>query len=431
MFTTGDLEDVRDCVDQWGQPIPKVTRSGQNPIFWVAMAVVAVAITLIAAYVVFRHFRIRWLAVSCQEAFRANDLERVEDLAERWHGWQPHKAAPLVYLAEVANQAQQHERAIELLDQLPDDDRMTPAALLERSSMLFGPLNRPIEGAETLERLLKLAPKHVEARRRLVYFYAFTLQRQKMVRHAYEAIAHDCDLPETYVYLMLRDSLSFGNAYDQNTTWSRGAPDEELFLVARAIYRIRGRALDDSIDAQTDGPPDPDGTPYHRKVIAEHFQRFPHNLELTAYYVDRSIANGNAEEAARLLSGAPPEAADDNRFWRFRGWLHSVLGELAEAEDCYQKALSLNAYDHLARHQLASVVRRMRRLDRVKPLEDLSFEGKALRSQLYKLPTVDKVPVPLMRRMADYAQKCGDFVVAQKLRLRADQVTAAAAAEKR
>ncbi|MBC8867912.1 MAG: hypothetical protein H8E44_00755, partial [Planctomycetes bacterium] len=110
----------------------------------------------------------------------------MERLAGRWRWWDRGKAAPLIYLAEAANRTERYERAAELLDQLPDDDPMTPPALLERSDIQFGPLNRPIEGAETLDRVIKLDPKLVEARRRLVYFYAFTLQRRKMVDLAYD-----------------------------------------------------------------------------------------------------------------------------------------------------------------------------------------------------------------------------------------------------
>ncbi len=413
-----DADPVSHSGDPWGEVIvsspTEHAGKARRALRWSILAATAIVATAVG-YVVVKPLAMQQLEQSCHAAVRDNDVERLEAAAGRWRFWDRSKAAPLIFLAEAANRRQQYDQAVEWLDLLPDGDPMTPAALVERSAMLFEALNRPVEGAVTLERALKLESRITEAWRRLIYFYAYTLQRRRMVECIYAAIDNDCDMPESYVYLLLNDNLSFGNGYDQNTKWFRGAPDEELFLVARALYRIRTRGLDVESEAQTDGPPAADGTPYHRKVIAEYFEQFPHNLELVAYFLERSMTRGDVAEVERLLAQAPAEAASDNRIWRHRGWLHAIHGQLGEADACYQKALSLNCYDHLARHQLAGVERRLKRLDRVKPLEDLSFEGKELRKELYRLPSVDKVPVPLLRRMADYAGRCGDAKAAEKL----------------
>jgi len=381
-------------------------------------ATVAVVAAAGCYYYAIKPAVIRSLSDSCREAMQANDLERLEVSASRWHAWDPGKAAPVIYLAEAANRAKQYERAVEFLDELPDDDPLTPPALVEQSTLLFEEINRPIAGAEALERAVRLQPMEAEARRRLVYFYAFTLQRKKMVEQAYDTIRHACDLPETYVYLMARDWLSFANAYAENTKWLKGAPDEELFLVARAIYRIRSKALDELNEAELDGPPAPDGTPYHRKVIAEYFQRFPRNLELLAYYLELGVGKGEIEEVARLLAEAPSEAAEDNRFWRCRGWLHVARNELGEGEDCYRKALAINRYDYLTQHQLASVLRRLRRPEQVKELEELSLEGKDLRRQISRLQSVNKIPPGILQKMLAHAKKCGDDLAASHLEKR-------------
>jgi tetratricopeptide (TPR) repeat protein len=390
---------------------------------WVIVAIglsVALVFTIAGSYYLVRRAVIKSLAASCHEALQAKDWQRLEQSAERWRGWEPGKAAPLVYLAEAARKTGRNERAAELLGQSPDSDKLTPSALLDRSTILFGPLNRPIEGAEALERAVKLDPKLAEARRRLIFFYAFTLQRPKMVRHCYEAIRHDCDLPETYVYLMLQDSLSFANAYDVNTKWFQGDPDEELFLVARAVYRVTSRDLDGTPDPM-DGPPAEDGTPYQQKVMAEYFSRFPQNVELLAYYLRLSCTAGDVEEVAGLLARAPPEATSDNRFWRYKGWLHMNRDELPEARQAFDNALALNCYDSVTRHLLAGVERRSKRLDRVRALEELATEGKKLRRDLYELESVTKVPPGALKRMALHARKCGDDLAAGKLLLRVEQ----------
>ena len=169
----------------------------------------------------------------------AGDWEQLQRTAERWRWWDRNNVTATLYLAEAVCASGEYEWSVELLSGLPDEDPITPTALLESSRILFEKLNRPLEGAERLERAVRIKPQFAEARRRLIFFYAFTLQRRKMVVHVREAIACDGDSPETYVYLMLQDSLTFGNGYDQNTKWCQGNPEEELFLVARAIHRIR------------------------------------------------------------------------------------------------------------------------------------------------------------------------------------------------
>jgi tetratricopeptide (TPR) repeat protein len=420
-----EREDTAPFRDQWGEARPvepprRVARRRQA--VWIALATGA-GLAVAGSWYVCRRVVIRRLSESCREALRANDTERVEALAQRWRAWEPNKAAPLICLAQAAYENKQYQRTVDLLHELPDDDPMTPPALIQQSTLLFDQFNRPIAGAESLERAVRLNPTLAEARRRLVYFYAFTLQRRKMVEQAYDAIRHDCDFPETYVYLMGRDWLSFANAYDENTKWMRESPDEELFLVARAIYRIKTKALDELETAQTDGPPASDGTPYHRKVMGEYFQRFPRNLELLAYYLEEGIAHGNTAEVARLLAQAPPEANDDNRFWRYRGWLHLAAGELNKAEQCYDRALEINRYDHWTRHQLAMVLRRLKRPEEVRELETLSREGKELRSQISRLESVNKIPQAVLQRMLQYMKKCGDELAASQLEKRLEHFT--------
>ncbi len=419
------IENVETSVDRWGEVLPQEPADGSTGRRsrrrrWVVPVAVGLAIALFAVLYEVRRRAINSLTVSCRESIRAEDWDGLERLAGRWHAWAPFQAAPLIFQAEAANRRGEYKLAVERLDRLPDSDPLTPPALLGCSSLQFEQLNRPLDGAQTLERALRLDPRLAEARRRLIYFYAFTLQRRKMVQQAYEAIRQDCDLPETYVYLMLQDSLSFANAYDENTKWFRGDRDNELFLVARAIHRISSRGLDVTEDPR-EGTRGKDGSPLHRQVVAEYLARFPQNVELLAYHLQTSSEAGDLGEVERLLSHAPPAAATDNRFWRYKGWLHAARGELADAKQSYEKSLELNCYDNVTRHQLAGVERRFKRLDQVKLLEELALEGKNLRREMLGLKRVDSVPPEVLKRMALYARECGDTLVAGKLLLRIDE----------
>lgn len=382
---------------------------------FVVVPMVVFAVLAAASIPIVRLLKVNSLEKQCKAALQAKDWKRLQVVAAEYQSWVPDKATPTIMLAEAFNQQGQLLQTVNLLQQLPDTDPLTAPALLERSSLLFGPLNRPLEAAETLERALRINARLSEARRRLIYFYAFTLQRRKMVTHAYAAIQNNCDLPETYVYLIAQDWLSFSNAFDENSRWLKSNPEEEVFLVARAIYRVTSKALDEISDPNYVEKLDEKGIPVHRRVLAEYFQRFPHNPELLAYYLRESTTNGNAAETARLLALVPPEAADDNRFWRFKGWLHNVNGELAEAETSYRRALTLNPYDYVSQHQFAAVKRRRNQVDQVEMLEDLAREGQLIRREILQLKDVTQVPPHLMLRLAKHAAACGDTLVANQL----------------
>ncbi len=416
-------QDTSARDDRWGAPqsessqvADKIAEVDRKRIvrLWVFIGILGAVLVLIVGLYFVQRTLVHSFSSSCRAATQAEDWEQLERVAERWHFWDRNAAAPLIYMAEAANRTERYERAVELLQELPDDDPMTAAALLVRSDILFGPLNRAVEAAETLERAISLDPGLVEARRRLLYFYAYTLQRRKMVDLAYDTIENEADLPETYVYLMLQDSLGFSNAYDENTRWFRGDRENELFLVARAMHRIRSRGLDERQDlAETSS--DETAEPLHKRVVAEYMEKFPRNLELLAYNLQLSSTAGDVGEVARLLSLAPPEAANDNRFWRFMGWLYAARGELEQAQSHYERALLLNCYDHISRHQLAGVERRLGHLDQVEMHEQLVAEGKALRRAILQLDNVAAVPPELLQRMASYAEACGDDAVAAQL----------------
>ncbi len=413
-----DVADVSPSPERGEEQLPIEASPGRRSAprgrrWWLLVSIGSILV-LAGAYHLYNLFKrstIKSLSETCREALLAEDWERLESAAASWSEWEPGKAAPWGYLAEAASQTGRYERAAEVLGRLPDSDPMTPPALVVRSSLLFEALNQPLEGALALERAVKLDPKLGEARRRLVYFYAFTLQRRKMVKHAYESIENGCDVPETYVYLIAQDWLSFANAYDENTKWLRGSPDEELFLVARIIYRITSKGLDDEERAAEHA----EGVPYHQKLVAEYFERFPQNLELLVYYLRTTSKNGEVEEVARLLSKAPPEAADDNRFWMYKGWLHAARGELQEAETSYRKALLLNCFDISSQHQLAGVLRRLKRFDEVEELEERSRAGKALQREILQLESVVTASRDLLLRVAQFTEDCGDDLVARRL----------------
>lgn len=217
------------------------------------------------------------------------------------------------------------------------------------------------------------------------------------------------------------DWLTFSNAYELNGRWLQDDPGNELLLVARALHYVGSAALDEAASERQDES-GVTKTALHEKILTEYLGRFPHNIELLSYFLIKACLNGNVKRATELLAQAPPEAVYDNRFWRFKGWVHAAQQQYSLAEAAYRHALQLNPYDWHTQHELADVMRKLKRYDEVEVLQAQGLEGKELRQAIVRLPNVTDIPTPLLRRIAAYAQTCGETMVAESLSQRISAV---------
>lgn len=410
MATNVSESAIQDGPAPAARPAPRKSSLGRRLILLIVLFTVGAG-----GYFGWRAWHLGALESNCRRALEAKKWDELADFGRRLSWWQPGRAAPWMFRAQAAHEKGDLSDAAFYLNQLPDRDPKTPEALVERAALLFGPLNQPLEAEVSLRRALRLNPTIVEAHRRLIFFYAFTLQRKKMVDQIQSSIEWDCDLPETYLYLISQDWLSFGNAYEMNTKWMQSDKESELFLVARVIYRVTSFGLEQQPGELAAPDDDKSGIPYHERALADYFQRFPSNLELLAYYLKQASNDGDVERVAKLLATAPPESADDGRFWRYKGWLHDARGESSEAETAFRNAIRINAYDFVARHQLASVLRKAGKGAEVEQLERLYEEGKALRQTILELPDVQKAPRSVLWKVVEHATHCGQSEIAQKL----------------
>lgn len=417
--------------------------SRRRIVFWLLLLVVLAGLTAWAAFAGYRGYRLASFEPACRQALEAEQWEQLRRRASQWAAWQPENADPWIYWAEAAQRLGDFERAAELLGNLPDDHPRTVPALLERSGLLFGALNRPGEGAETCRRVRQLDPTECEAWKREIYYYAMTLQRREMVETIHAAMDAGCELPAHYIYLIGTDWLNFSDGYEVNGRWLTADPENETLLVARAIHFVGAAGLAEKVTEgealsatrlvdqagqveQLSGEPqgrEPAGDfqqPEADRVMRDYLRRFPGNLELLAYFLEEAVSEQDVERVAELLAEAPAESAKDNRFWRYKGWVHARQRELDEAEQAYNEALRWNPYDWVSRHQLADVLRRGQRYEEVEQLERLSAEGKDLRRTLMELRDINAIPHPLLERMANYCEACGQQQVARHLRRRID-----------
>ena len=375
------------------------------------VAVVACCASL--AYFAYGKYRVSSLEAACNAARDAKQWPQLEILATQWIAWEPDKASPWLYAAEAAIEQHQEAHAAAYLYYLPDDDPRTTAALLELSHLQFGVLNQPMAAAQTCQRILGIQPDASEAHRRLVFFYAMSRQRAPLIKEARRAIRVGCDTPETYLYLIGADWITFTNGYDLNRRWLQSELESEVFLVGGAFHKVRSSSLDEASDEQN-----PDGTSKSEQLMNDLLTAFPSNLEVLAFHLDLATFRGQQDRVTQLLSQAPAESVSDSRFWRYKGWVHEARREFDEAEVAYLKAIELHPFDGQVHHSLAAIYRRNKELALVEMYQSLAVLGKEVRQDCLQSPSTQSLADELLIKMANYAEQCGDGQVAIRLRER-------------
>ena len=359
----------------------------------------------------------------CLRAQADGDWEATEQQALLWASYAPGSAAPFVYAAEAALARQAMPRAAAYLDLVPNDDPAAVPALLERVDMLFADLADPFAAEQTCRRILAIDPTTGDAHQRLTFFYAVTLQRTLLANQARQAIQHGCELPEAYVYLVAADWITLSNIVRVNQPWQARWPDEELFLVAIARGEVSARGQDLSPENDEAAATGEHATAQEPIATMRTLRkRFPGNLELLAFALERAITAGDQEAVATLLAAVPKSGTQDNRFWRFKGWLHGVRQEFDEAHQAFHHALSLNPFDFLTRHYLADVARKRGETETASQLAVLARSGRQLRRTIMEQPEVRSMSLPVMQEIAEYIDACGEPTIAERLYSRIEQM---------
>lgn len=350
-----------------------------------------------------REWRAGKFEAQCRKLRDKHDWLKLAALAERWAKSDPQHSNAWLYLAEAAQQRGDFSAAAEYLTKIPEADPKALPALVTLSALQFGPLNRPLDGVQTCERILKAEPRTGPAHDRLIEFYAMTLQREKLIRQIRYAIEMSREPPSAYIYLFLVDSMRLANGVELNLKWQRTYPDREEFQVAAALQL-----------------PEPEvgvDQPAHDKhsKIAALFHRYPQNLELLAYQTDFAIREGNTRDLTELLKRVPSAADGDDRFWRAKGWLHLNRNESDKARRALERALRLYPLDWNARSWLADVERREGNLEAADRLQNLVRQARRLREEITNRHDITNIPTETLAELVVYSRDCGETQVATAL----------------
>ena len=343
-------------------------------------------------------------AKQCRALQRDMDWTGLASVAQQWAQWDTTNADAVLFQAEAAQSAGDLQTAADLLGQVPARSSKHLPALIERTTLLFGPLAKPLEGVSVCEQILEIEPRAYLVHQRLIFFYALSLQREKMLRQIALAMELGCDSPDAYVYLMLADHLTFQNGFELNNRWLQSDVNQEIFLVARTVHRwkILAQSQSSTSDSQKQ-------MALAEQLLSEYLERFPANTTVLEFFLERAIATGDVSRVEALLSRFPAaDSTGDSRYWRGRGWWHAARDEVDQAVEAYRKSLRCYPFGWGTRHELADVLRRRQEFQEVAQQQALALQGKALRQKLQELPDARSASPAVLQAIYEYVKQCGD-----------------------
>ncbi|MCA9127178.1 MAG: hypothetical protein KDB22_08830 [Planctomycetales bacterium] len=345
------------------------------------------------------------LKTATEAAWQSGEWGQAEELATQWAVRQPREYEPWHYAAEAAMALGDFRRAAEYLSQVPSDAPVS--ALHDLSAIQMEELNRPQEAIATCLRALEVYPSDSELHERLLFFYSMTCQRDSLIAEARRAIGAGADTLATYAYLMGARWLTFQNGFEINRRWLESAPDSELFAVASVVHLVAKRDIKalnlPEVDSELAAMP----KKFYQEQIIALRAKYPRNLELLAAELAFLREADDTEQVAQLLAAAPPESVNDNRFWRYKGWLHATVQEWQAAKSAYEKSLELSPFDWATEFELVAVLRASENIAASLEMQARSSLGQKITRAIQLAPTIRSLTPPsIYDDMEEYFRMC-------------------------
>lgn len=352
-------------------------------------------------------------AAACRAAIRSDRWDEARILADRWARRAPADADAWFSLAEVARSQGDLSATAESLRRVPPSDRRYLKAQTLRGDLLLDGLRKPAEAIVAWQDMLRLSPAAEVAHQRLIYVYAMTLQRNRMVEQIRKAIRFRAEPPEAYGYLLSAPNLMFSDGYHRVGQWLENAPDDETLRVAHAIFAARtnpskGVQMFGSVDSQAGD----------LSLIRKCQIDYPENVEVLAFLIDRAIYEGDLEEAGRLLQTLPESAQQDSRVWRYLGTWRDSRKQTAEAAEAFRHSIDLHPMDWRSHFELGAVERSLGHAEAAAKHAELGARGKLLERQILELPNAAQADQKLLIALWEFARDCGDEQAADGLAYR-------------
>jgi thioredoxin-like negative regulator of GroEL len=335
--------------------------------------------------------------------------------ANQWLEQEPESSKALFYAGEAADELGDYEAAAQRLSRIPDSSPNYSEAMRRLTILNIGPLNRPDQVEPLLVRMAQVATDPASAHRELLRHYGITVQRRKAAELARNIIRYDPSMIAAYIYLMAFDSVVFSAGEEINLHWLASGTDDQLYRVAALVNRARSAGLGESAEKLVDSKERKNELAHQEHDLLECLKDYPDNTELIAMLVNLYADRGDEREVARLLAKVPASAADDSRFYRYKGWVHQMRQEHELAEQAFGLAISKDPYDWKARHQLAEILRLQNRPQESAASLEIATMGTSLRKSILGLKSLEEIPHELLAQLQRYADAVGDDEVASLL----------------
>ena len=347
----------------------------------VIAGILAILVALsIPGYRWFEERRMGQFKSACVEATKAKQWERLQAIAEGWQNWDTSSNDALLYRAEANFQQGELDEAADLLGRVSDDYHGVLDALTFQGEIFYGDLHRPEDAEKSWQRILSINPKSIHAHQRLISYYAVSLQRKKMVEQIRRAFDLRAEPPEAYAYLLLTNALGFTEGMVHVRNWLTSTPGHETFEAAEAVYMASHPENTNVKNAYQDSH----FKPGDQRAMDACLKKYPRNIEVLAFHIEKQMYFGKADEVVKLLGSAPPEAMEDSRFWRFRAWLLQKSKDNEQAKEALQTSLKIDPFSWRSRWELGEVLRALELPNEAESMQAVAMEGKSLQEQLYK-----------------------------------------------
>jgi tetratricopeptide (TPR) repeat protein len=397
---------------------PQIATSNLSRRFWVIVFVGFVAIAAaggaLIAYRSSLNKSIADLRISSERARRNGDWPELERLARQWANLEPNRVAPWTMAAAAARAMGELELCAQYLAQLPDTAPVE--AFHELSLLQMETLVQPLAARDTCQRALKQHPSDIESSTRLLFIHAMMCDRDALIAEAERAIRAGADSKITFAYWMSAKWLTFNNGHDLNRFWLEKQSTNEAFEIAAVAHQLSNRDLTSATNPTGASQTRSDSTSQNQKLLQSLLDRYPSNKELLAIALANLIQAGDTVKFSEVLSSAPAETATDNRFWRFKGWLHSANEEWDESIQAYGKAIELWPVDFASQNELAGVLRKKQGVEVAKDMQLKATLGTEVALSILRASSFESIPDTDYKKMAEYMELCGKKEFAQGLR---------------
>ena len=376
-----------------------------------ALAVVTAAIGTFWCYSVWHDYRTSQYKEACKTATEEKAWGRLDAASRMWLDWDAASDDAKVFQAEALMQAGKLEETIALLDTVSPDYHSCLQAWAFQAEILFTDLNRPLDAERVWQRMLQKDEKADLARKQLVYLYSMSLQFEKLTVLLRRGIEIHREPPESYTYLILSRALNFTDGMVVVEKWRKGHPEDETLAVAEAYFFAKNRTSGaDGIFEKTDV------VPGDLKPMNDCLVKYPNNLNVLAFHMEKRSFDGDLEGTERILNACPESARADSRYWKFKAWVERMKGETEAAETSIAKSIELDPYDWRARWEQASIHRLLGDRPAAEASTELASTGKAIEKMLMELPNAQMLTWGNAEQLFDYAVAIGDSLVVEGLK---------------